>query len=403
MPTPDARYQRWRTLAVTVWAVIGILVLVAAALWGLTRISGALVPFIVAFMLVFLLSWPVRELTRRGLSRGVAALICILGTLLALGGFLTLVGPFVGRQLVSLGNSAPVYLAKMEALATALGDKYANIAFPRWLAGFLSAATSRLSQLAVTLGNDAAITLVSTGSGLATALFDFLIAMVIAFWALKDLPKLRDEFIVVAGPTYEADVEHLITTVTRVVGGYLKGQTIAALTIGTAVAIGLSVIGVPYALVLGIVTGLFSFAPYVGPFAAALIAGLVGLFHGGWIALAAIAVVAVAQNLTDTLVTPRVMSEQVDLHPTLVIFSLLVGGSIFGIPGMLFAIPVAATGKGLFVYYYEKRTDRSLTTSNGAMFRDQAPDADHSAECRLADPDPGPDVTEPRASKEQVT
>ena len=66
------------------------------------------------------------------------------------------------------------------------------------------------------------------------------------------------------------------------------------------------------------------------------------------------------------------MSAQVDLHPTLVIFSLLVGGALFGVPGLLFAIPVAATGKGLFVYYYERRTERQLSTTDGALFRHSA-------------------------------
>jgi hypothetical protein len=115
----------------------------------------------------------------------------------------------------------------------------------------------------------------------------------------------------------------------------------------------------------------------------------------------AIVIVAVAQNLTDTLVTPRVMSEQVDLHPTLVIFSLLVGGSLFGIPGMLFAIPVAATGKGLFVYYYEKRTDRQLGSLNGALFRDQACDPDAA---EVAPPtDSEGSRPEQRHNEEQVT
>ncbi len=86
----------------------------------------------------------------------------------------------------------------------------------------------------------------------------------------------------------------------------------------------------------------------------------------------------VAQNVTDTFITPRVMSDQVDLHPILVIFSLLVGGSLFGIAGMLFAIPVAATGKGLFVYYYEQRTQRQLVTEDGALFKGTGCDPDDS-------------------------
>ena len=73
---------------------------------------------------------------------------------------------------------------------------------------------------------------VAAGGGVATGFLDFVLALVIAFWALKDLPKLRDEVIALAGPKYEDDAEHLIATVTRVVGGYLRGQTVASLATG---------------------------------------------------------------------------------------------------------------------------------------------------------------------------
>jgi len=160
---------------------------------------------------------------------------------------------------------------------------------------------------------------------------------------------------------------------------------------------------VPYALVLGIMTALLNYVPYVGPFVSGLVAGLVGLFHGVWMGILAVVVIVVAQNFTDSIITPRVMSEQVDLHPILVIFSLLVGGTLYGIPGVIFAIPVAATGKGLFVYYYEQRTDRQLTSQDGALFRDSGSESDLKPD--EAPPGPGHDPagTEPRPTEEPVT
>jgi len=202
-----------------------------------------------------------------------------------------------------------------------------------------------------------------------TGFFDMFIAVVISFWVLKDLPKMREELVALVGPSHEEDAETLLKTVIHVVGGYLKGQTIASLVTGFLATVGLAIIGVPYALVLGLITFIFNYIPIVGPFIAGAIAALVGLFVSPLTALLAIVVVVLAQQLTDNLVTPRVMSDQVDLHPTLVIFSLLVGGTLFGIPGMLFAIPVAATAKGLFVYYYERHTNRQLETEEGALFR----------------------------------
>ena len=375
---PEARYARWRTTAVSVWAVIGILILVAASLWALGRISAALVPFVMAFIIVFLLNWPVHVLASRGVPRGWAASICFVVGFLVIGALMTLVGPPVGRQIVAFANATPHYVAQLERLAEQLESTFSGMVFPTWLAGLLNSASASISQLAVAIGNDVARRLVNTGSGVARGFFDLVIAVVIAFWALKDLPKLREEVITLAGPRYEDDAEHLIRTVTRVVGGYLKGQTIASFTTGALATIGLYVFGVPYALVIGLIAFIFNYVPYVGPFLTALIAFFVGLFISPLKALIAAAVIVAAQQITDNLVSPRVMSEQVDLHPTLVIFSLLVGGALFGIPGMLFAIPVAATGKGLFVYYYELQTQRRLATDDGALFKGA------SAECTPA-------------------
>jgi predicted PurR-regulated permease PerM len=187
---------------------------------------------------------------------------------------------------------------------------------------------------------------------------------------LKDLPKIREELITLAGEKYEADLENLVSTVVRVVGGYLNGQTVASVVTGTLAGIGLAILHVPFALVLGIITLVLNYVPYVGPLVSGLIAAVVaGLMVSPLAALLAIVIVVAAQQLTDLFVTPRVMAEQVDLHPTLVIFSLLVGGTLFGFWGMIFAIPVAATGKGLFVYYWERRTQRTLGSHDGALFR----------------------------------
>ena len=94
-----------------------------------------------------------------------------------------------------------------------------------------------------------------------TGFFDIFIALVIAYWALKDLPKIREEILLIAGPKFEDDAELLIRTVTKVVGGYLKGQTIASLTTGTLATIGLAIFHVPYALVLGILTFVLQLHP----------------------------------------------------------------------------------------------------------------------------------------------
>jgi len=372
--------------ALIVWSAIGTLVLLGVVFYALGRISSALVPFVIAFIFAFLLNTPVKVLVRRGMGRGAAVGTCLVAALAAFAIGITFLVPPVGRQIVAFANAAPGYLADAEKFINGLQTQVSNIAFPLWLADLVQASTTQLSQFAVKIGNGVAGALVSAGSGVATSLFDVVLALVISFWALKDMPKMLEELSLLAGPKHEADVEHLVGTVARVVGGYLKGQTIASLVTGAIATVGLAIIGIPYALVLGIITTVFNYVPYVGPFAAGLIAAMVGMFKGPWYALFAVAIIIIAQNFTDNFITPRIMSEQVDLHPTLVIFSLLVGGSLFGIPGMLFAIPVAATMKGLFVYYYEQQTSRQLGTEDGALFRGSTCGPDDQ-DCAPADGD----------------
>jgi predicted PurR-regulated permease PerM len=368
----EERYARWRTTALIVWASIGMLVLLAAVFWGLGKIAAALVPFVMGFVLVFLLNTPVRALVKRGMARGPATLVCIVVTLAVLGGLLTLLGPAIGHQLTSFAQGAPKYLVRVQQTEGAIEARFSSMVLPDWLASALKTTSAQLGQFVVAIGDNLARLLLNTGGRIATGLLDVFLAFVIAFWVLTDLPKIRREITALAGPVYEADAEHLVRTVTRVAGGYLRGQSIASLSTATISTIGLTLLHVQYSIVFWFIAFFFNFAPYAGPVTTGLIAGLLGMFVSPLTAVAAVACVLVAQNVTDFVVVPRVMSAQVDLHPTLVIFSLLVGGTLFGVAGLLFAIPVAAIGKGLFVYYYERQTDRQLASTDGALFRHSA-------------------------------
>lgn len=361
--------HRWRILANAVWAIIGILLLVAASGWVLGRIMGALAPFVLAFLVVFLSQGFVEGLARRGVRRDLAVAACFaVGFVVASIGMVFLLPP-VTRQIIEFAGVVPQYLDSAQGILDQLQQRFSDVVIPQWLKAAAESIAASLSQVALDMGDSLARGIVSAGSGIAVTLIDLFLALVIAFWVLKDLPTIRVELSALVGEKYESDLENLLSTLSRVVGGYLKGQTIASVVTALIVVVGLAVLGVPYSLVIGVIALIFNYVPYVGPFLTGLVAAVVALFVSPVTALVAIAIVFGAQQVTDLFVTPRVMSEQVDLHPTLVIFSLLVGGTLFGFWGMIFAIPVAATAKGLFVYYYERRTDRTLASEDGALFR----------------------------------
>ncbi len=364
------RFARLRSTAVAVWTAIGILLLIYAGGLVVSRISSAIVPFVIAGIIAFLLRAPVDYLERRtGLPRGLAVILCFviaLAVLVVAGLFL--IPPLV-RQIQAFASAVPDYLTAAQNIVNNLQQQYSSLAAPVWIRNVVSAATNDIGALASRIAEGAGGLILAAGTGAVTALIDVLLALVVAFWLLKDLPTMRRELDKLVGPRFEEDAEVLVVTVNRVVGGYLRGQTIASSVTGTLSAIGLAIIGLPYALVLGLIVFVLNYIPYVGPLMAGVIAATVGLFQSPLQALLAIVVVVAAQQITDSFITPRVMSQQVNLHPTFVIFALLVGATLMGIPGMIIAIPIAALIQGLFVYYYERRTRRQLASESGAFFK----------------------------------
>jgi predicted PurR-regulated permease PerM len=384
---------RVRTTALVVWTAVGVLILIAAASWIVGRITPALVPFVIAAVVAFLLHVPVNYLERTGLSRAASVMLCFLigfSLLLLAGIFLV---PPIGRQIQAFSAAAPGYLTAAQRIVDDLQRQFTAVVIPNWVRTFVATAVNDVGRFATGIATGAGGILIAAGTGVAAAVIDVVLGLVIAFWLLKDLPIIRRELESIAGPRFEDDADVLVSTIDRVVGGYLKGATIASFVTATIATTGLAIIGVPYALVLGMFVFFLNYIPYAGPFISALIAGTVGLFVSPLTALLAVACVFGAQMITDNFVSPKVMSNQVNLHPTLVIFSLLVGGTLWGIPGMLFAIPTAAVIQGLFVYYYERRTRRQLATESGALFKTTAcpPEDDRGAEGACDDESRGGD------------
>jgi len=376
-----ARKERIARAAMIAWATIGWLVLAAAAFWLLRAIVPALVPFMMGGIVVFLLRTPVNLLEARGLRRVWAVVICYLATLGLIAIFAAFFVPAIIDQLQQLTEDLPRYYRDAEEWWTGVQGQAQAVVLPEWIRIGIADAVSTVSANFATWAQAAAGGVLNAGQSAATLMFDFLLAFVIGFWALKDLPKVRTEVMQLVADHRRGEAEMILGTVLRVLGGYIRGQLIVSAVTGVVVWIGLAILGVPYALVLGMLTGLLNVLPYIGPFIGGVAAAIVGLFISPLVGLAALGVVLGAQQLTDIFVTPRVMSHQVDLHPLLVIFSLLVGGTLFGFWGLFLAIPVAAIIKGLFVYYYEKHTDRVLATEDGVLFRSRPADEEETVTC----------------------
>jgi predicted PurR-regulated permease PerM len=366
MSNGTPRMGRWIRIAIRAWAAIGMIVLLGVAGWLLGTLFAALVPFGVGLLIVLMLRRPVELLARR-MPRLLAVLLCYLVAFGILGAGLTFLLPPVYAQIAQFISAVPRYVQQGYSLWSSFVAQGSGT--PAWLQTAVVALKDQIVAGAGTWSTAIASTAVSAGGSIANGLIGLVMAFVIGFYTLADLPKLQREVYLLFSEHARGELSHAVSTITRVLGGWVRGTLIQSTVIGTLIAIGLWIAGVPYALAIGVVGGVLNVVPYIGPAIAAVLAGLAGLFIAPITAMWAVIVVLAAQQFDGIVVGPRVMSEQVDLHPLLVIFSLLVGAGLFGIPGMVLAIPVAAVLKALLVYWFEKRSERQIFSEDGVLFR----------------------------------
>lgn len=374
MGDESTRLRRWALIGLRVWVVIGVLILASAAGWALGRVLSALVPFGFGLLIVLLLRRPVDLLESRGLNRTGAVVVCYLAAFAGLAVALTFVIPPVYVQIVAFMQALPEWARRGFMLWNDyIADPRVGSGVPAWIQ---NAALALRDQVVAGAGKWSTIfaeAAVATGGSIAGGVVGFILALIIGFYALVDLRRVTEEIILLAGPSLREEMTHVFGTVSRVLGGWLRGTLIQSTVVAVLIALGLFVAGVrDYALAIGVLGGVFNVVPYAGPMMTALLAAAAGLFVSPWAALWAVVVVFVVMQIDSLFLAPRIMSEQVDLHPLLVILALLLGAALFGVAGMVLSVPVAAIIKGLFVYWYERRTSTRVCTDNGVLFRDSA-------------------------------
>jgi predicted PurR-regulated permease PerM len=181
---------------------------------------------------------------------------------------------------------------------------------------------------------------------------------------LRDAPRLYGFVRRNLPQQHRSEILHVFSDTNVMLGRYIRGQLILVVLMSTVTTIGLTILGVPYSVLLGVATGVLETIPFVGPITAGAIACLVALGHPnpfGWSQIAYVGVVAVMYTILrhaeDYLVIPAVIGRAVRLHPAIVIFALLSGGAAFGLLGIVLAVPVAATLRLVLIYVSAKLRD----------------------------------------------
>lgn len=365
------------------WVPITLLLLLF--LW-LLFIGGRIVlaPMLASVTLAYLLAPVVRWFERRGWTRSSAVLLAMTTVSLVLILTLIFVLPGLWHQLSQSYQQAETLLsdpARRELLigkvrqvnpqlyvmvkgqADKLSDPIEQQKIYGWVVGWLRSGLFRIVNLTASI-------------------LDLLLIPFFVFYLLADYRALGERIDRLVPPRFRAVARELLGQVNHVLSSYVRNQLLIALMMGALYAIGFLALRVPLALTLGLLSGLLNFVPYLGTLTGLALSLLFVTLDGAglWRVIGVLMVFSLVQSIEGYYLTPKLLGSRLNLHPMWVLVGLMIGGNLFGLLGIILAVPVIAVAKvvlgGLEELYQEsdfyRRAGLNLLTEQGQLVNQTA-------------------------------
>jgi predicted PurR-regulated permease PerM len=321
---------------------------VAALVWLLLALRGVLLLVALAILLAYVLAPLVdracRPVTLRGreyvMPRALAIAVVYLLTFgsLAIGAALLL--PLVGTQITQFAQQAPSYLDVARSRLLRWTASYEAYHLPAAIRDAINTSVMHTTELAGQYVTEGLGGVIIQAIGYLPRL---LLIPILAFFLLKDSAAFRTMALrILPRGRWRSRGDQVLQDVNATLAVYIRSQLIACLLVGTICTIGFSLIGVPYAIVLGLVAGLLEFIPLVGPLVVALMAVLVASFVSLPQALTVVVFLGIVRIVEDFVIYPNLIGRGMPLHPFAVVVAVLCGADLAGVPGIFLAIPTLA-------------------------------------------------------------
>ena len=318
------------------WVRLLVYLLAAAAtLWFIRRLASVLMTAAVAYGLAYLVNPVLTWLEGRGVRRVVGVLLVTLIGLMVLG----LLSWVVTSQLVNLLNDLPHFITQ---LGTGAGDLLERLSGVPGLEHVQENFAVSLNEQARQLSTNLGPTIQRLLGGAANLVGWFgqaVFVLILSLYFMLGYQRVGAGVLRVLPPSWQTTARVLSEDVSVSFGGYLRGQLLIGLAVGLLIALGLSLLGIPNALGIGLLAALLNIVPYLGPVVAATPAILLAL-PGGWITVLLVVLVFVAANqLESSVLSPYILGRTTHLAPAVVLLAILAGLTLGGLVGALLAIP----------------------------------------------------------------
>ena len=321
------------------WLIV--LAVLIAALWLLSEI---LLPFVFGLAIAYLLTPAVDRLQRMGVPRLAGSLLLITLVVLAFVLVILLIAPLLGGQLASFIDNIPGYVTRLQAVISDPSRPWLQ----KIIGEGLNTDKSMSDLMTQGVGWLTAFlrSLWSGGRALVSLFSLVVVAPVVAFYLTYDWHRMIATVDAWVPVRHRVTVRQLAREVDAAISGFVRGQSAVCLILGSFYAVALTLAGLNFGMLIGLVSGLITFVPYVGSLTGLVLSlGVaVAQFWPEWTSIATVlAIFVVGQFIEGNILAPKLVGESVGIHPVWLIFALLAFGYLFGFVGLLVAVPLAAT------------------------------------------------------------
>ncbi|WP_018306722.1 AI-2E family transporter [Desulfitobacterium hafniense] len=330
------------------WRWIFLIIIVLLSLLLILSVRPILSPFMLAFVLAYLLAPVVEALVRRGVGRKISIALVFVGILLSLALLIFIVIPKLYIELSKLSQVLPETVRTLELVIQDFRANFRATGLPHQVVSVLDEHLSEGESFLIHWLEEFLDNLPKA----LTSMSLFILSPVIAIYLLADWQRLQAGFLRLVPQRKRVAWQRVVQDISHIVRSFIRGNVIVALIVGILTGVGVKLAGMDYALLIGVICGVFDLIPYFGPLIGAVPSVLLGLIQSPMMALKVAIVILIVQQLESSIISPKLMGDSVGLHPLWIIFALLAGGEIAGFWGMLFSVPFAAVLRVIIRHIY---------------------------------------------------
>jgi predicted PurR-regulated permease PerM len=330
--------------------ILSWLAVLLVAAWLLSHIAHAILILVLATLITFALA-PLVSLLSRWMPRAAAiAVAYVLGFGLIFG-LLAVVVATAASQITTLVGLLPSYAKQAQDLQPQILDIVGRFGVTQ---AQLNQAESSVIANLQSIGTRVATDTLSVVTSVLSALIDAVLVLILSIYLMGSGPRLVHWLREQAPSGQRRRANLVIAIFNQVVGGYIRGTFTLALLVGTLVGLGMGVLHVRYALLLGILAFFMEFIPILGVFVSGAVCVLIALFQGWLLAVVVLAYFVVVHVIEGDVIGPRIMGRAVGIHPAVALLALVAGTELFGFWGALFGAPIAGLIQALTLTAYRE-------------------------------------------------